>query len=187
MRQLRNEWGDTIIEVVMAVTLFSTLAMSIMGLMNSGIAMAQRSLELTLVRGQVDTQAELLRYVRDQAYRGDDTYADLWKALTARAVSRADSMLNIARCPATMPKQGFVLAAADDTVRMSSDAYEASPTYARVEARRGTTVSLGVAIQLVKVEHGGAYDAYIQACWMSVGSDRPVTTGTIVRIYDAKA
>ena len=53
--------------------------------------------------------------------------------------------------------------------------------------RDGVTVSLGMSIQLVKVEHGGAYDAYIQACWTSVGIDRPMTTGTIVRVYDAKA
>lgn len=187
MRRPLRQRGDTIIEVVMAVTLFSALAISVMGLMNSGIAMAQRSLELTLVRGQVDAQAELLRYVRDQAYRGDDVYIGLWKTLTARAVASADSMLNVDRCPDAMPRQGFVLAATEGRVQHYHDSYAISPTYARVELRPGGAVSLGMSVQLVKVEHGGAYDAYIQACWTSIGADRPMTTGTIVRVYDARA
>ena len=96
-------------------------------------------------------------------------------------------MLNVDQCPTTMPRQGFVLAATGDGIREVRDRYELSPTYARIEVRDGVTVSLGMSIQLVKVEHGGAYDAYIQACWTSVGIDRPMTTGTIVRVYDAKA
>lgn len=93
----RRQQGDTIIEVVMAVTLFSALAMSVMGLMNGGIAMAQRSLELSLVRGQIDSQSEMLRYVRDQAYRGDTAYKTLWESIKSRTVTRVDSVLNVDR------------------------------------------------------------------------------------------
>ena len=53
MKRRHSARGDTIIEVVMAVAMFSMLAIGIMALMNSGIAIAQRSLELTLVRQQI--------------------------------------------------------------------------------------------------------------------------------------
>ena len=69
MKRRHSARGDTIIEVVMAVAMFSMLAIGIMALMNSGIAMAQRSLELTLVRQQIDSQAEMLRYIHDKSSR----------------------------------------------------------------------------------------------------------------------
>ena len=63
---MRNR-GDTIIEVLLAVTIFSLVAVGSMVLMNRGVAMAQQSLETTLVRQQIDAQAEMLRFVHDQA------------------------------------------------------------------------------------------------------------------------
>ena len=69
MKRRHSARGDTIIEVVMAVAMFSMLAIGIMALMNSGIAMAQRSLELTLVRQQIDSQAEMLRYIHKTFFK----------------------------------------------------------------------------------------------------------------------
>jgi type II secretory pathway component PulJ len=55
--------GDTIIEVVFAVTVFSMVAVGGLALMNQGAAMAQRSLEIGMVRDQMDAQADALRYM----------------------------------------------------------------------------------------------------------------------------
>lgn len=55
--------GDTIIEVIIAVTVFSLVAVGGITLMNQGAAMAQRSLEIGLVRDQIDAQADILRYL----------------------------------------------------------------------------------------------------------------------------
>jgi type II secretory pathway pseudopilin PulG len=63
----RHERGDTIIEVLFAVTVFAMVAVGAMTIMNQGTATAQRSLEVTLVRQQIDAQAEAIRYIH-QAY-----------------------------------------------------------------------------------------------------------------------
>jgi len=60
-----NQRGDTIIEVLFAVTVFSLVAVAGLSLMNQGTAMAQRSLEIGLVRDQMDAQADALRYVHN--------------------------------------------------------------------------------------------------------------------------
>lgn len=59
--------GDTIIEVMFAFAIFALVAVGSLSIMNQGIATAQRSLEITLVRGQMDAQAEAIRYIH-QAY-----------------------------------------------------------------------------------------------------------------------
>lgn len=183
MKRRHSTRGDTIIEVVMAVAIFSMLAIGIMALMNSGIAMAQRSLELTLVRQQIDSQAEMLRYIHDKSSQSGGSFIALWSAIKGRTIDHANSILNADRCPETMPSGGFALVSNKNTFQLITNKYELSPTYAKISTDRNP-ISQGISIQLVRVEGGRAYDAYIQACWMSVGTDRPMTTGTIVRIYD---
>lgn len=183
--------GDTIIEVIMAVTVFSLVAVGAIALMNSGISMAQRSLEMTLVRQQIDAQAEMLRFVADHAKQGDPGLRKLWEDITLSSLSSSGApklLLGIDACPALTT--GFVLRGdpagkiVKSNIVAGTGTYQSSPaTYARVAA----TQSEGVSIQLKKVANNRAYDAYIQACWYGPGQSRPMTTGTIVRIYDEKA
>jgi hypothetical protein len=91
---LVRQRGDTIIEVIFAVTVFSMVAVGGMGLMNQGAAMAQRSLEIGMVRDQMDAQADALRYIHSEylADLGQPTTttlsnaATLWGQVTANAV-----------------------------------------------------------------------------------------------------
>lgn len=57
--------GDTIIEMMLAFAIFTLAAVGAMSILSSGVAITQRNLESTLVRQQIDTQAEMLRYVHD--------------------------------------------------------------------------------------------------------------------------
>lgn len=185
----RMNRGDTIIEVIMAVAVFSMVAIGAIALMNSGIAMAQRSLETTLVRQQIDAQADMLRYVADQARAGDPQFMTLWGDFIkpANMPTAPTSLLNIDECPASTPSSGwFTLHASAGQIKRST-AYQQQPsTYARVNSDPAQG-SEGISIQLSKVSNGRAYDAYIQACWYGPGQTRPMTIGTIVRIYDEKA
>ena len=52
--------GDTLVEVLLGVTIFSLVAVIALETMNRGMAIAQYSLETTLVHQQVDAQAEML-------------------------------------------------------------------------------------------------------------------------------
>lgn len=180
---MRSMRGDTIIEVVLAVTIFSLIAVGALTLMNNGMAMAQRSLEITLVRQQLDAQAETLRYVSDRAREGGQ-YAALWADITSRA-DTPESILNAEECPQSSVLNGnFTLWSSAATDVSLVELYEPEPlTYAKVTELG----SQGISIQMARVNNGNAYDAYVQACWYGPGSSRPATIGTIVRLYDAGA
>src|SRR5690606_13346477 len=61
----QRQRGDTIIEVMFAIVIFSFITISSLAIMNQGIATGEKALEITLVRQQVNAQAEALRYVHD--------------------------------------------------------------------------------------------------------------------------
>ena len=177
--------GDTLIEVILAVTIFSAVAISTLSLMNSGTAIAQRSLETTLVRQQIDSQAEMLRYISQSE---DSNMVGLWSGLKIQATPSPVSVVGVDSCPnATTLSRPFVLIPSEASGVTSIDTFNENPdTFAQI--KDGS--SQGISIQLANVEgsdrHGGrAYDAYIQACWHGPGVTRPMTIGTIVRIYDS--
>lgn len=184
----RNDQGDTIIEVLLAVTIFSMVAVGSMVIMNKGLTTAQRSLEITQVRHQIDGQAEILRYIHGQTMldKPDEHALDIWNAIEKNGAS--DSGIGTDSCPTAFPENGFVLTTNSElmTIGLSkrpSGSYRHPATYARVDEDG----SQGISIQLVRVDEGRAYDAYIQACWDSPGLSRPMTLGTIVRLYDPGA
>jgi len=55
--------GDTLIEVLFATAIFSLVAVGGLSIMNQGTATSQRALEITLVRNEIDSQAESLRFL----------------------------------------------------------------------------------------------------------------------------
>ncbi|MCQ2568836.1 MAG: hypothetical protein MJ155_00935, partial [Candidatus Saccharibacteria bacterium] len=57
--------GDTIIEVVFAFMVFATVSVASIGIMNSGLNQAQRSLEVTMARNEIDAQAEAIRFIHN--------------------------------------------------------------------------------------------------------------------------
>ena len=92
MQQVRDvkehsKRGDTIVEVLAAITIFSVVAMATMAMMNSGMKHAQVSLETTMARNEIDAQAEALRFIHnsyaaDRDFKvSDQAYSKLWKKL----------------------------------------------------------------------------------------------------------
>lgn len=86
--------GDTLIEVTLAVGIFSMVAIAIVAVMSGGISSAQTALETTLTREEIDTQAEALRfihsaYISDQEIK-DSPYIKLWNAITSNAATVSD-------------------------------------------------------------------------------------------------
>jgi prepilin-type N-terminal cleavage/methylation domain-containing protein len=59
--------GDTLVEVLFAVAIFSLVAVGGLSIMNQGSATSERALEITLVRNEIDAQAETLRFL-DASY-----------------------------------------------------------------------------------------------------------------------
>ena len=89
MRKLK---GDTLIEVTLAVGIFSMVAIAVVSVVNGSTSGAQSALETTLTRSEIDSQAEALRFVQS-AYINSNTatneepneYKTIWRAIKARA------------------------------------------------------------------------------------------------------
>jgi len=89
--------GDTIIEVMFAIALFSMVAIISINLMNSGISVTESSLEQTLARAEISAQAEALRflhnaYIAEYEYPEYNNYALIWERITERAIDPEDYM-----------------------------------------------------------------------------------------------
>lgn len=84
--------GDTLVEVMLAVGIFSLVAISIVAVMSGSTSSAQTSLEATLAREEIDTQAEALRFIHS-SYIADSKnsetespYEPIWEAIKSRAI-----------------------------------------------------------------------------------------------------
>ena len=185
--------GDTLVEVLLGVTIFSLVAVISLETMNRGMAIAQYSLETTLVRQQVDAQAEMLRYAHDMK---NDTWKKLVdnNSVSVSAVNGNEGNLGVEKCPDDFSTKEFALAATPSlaskiSILNNPGDYKAAETYARVDS--DTKKTYGISVRLVKPStatgsrDSNKYDAYIKACWMPVGSKMPATIGTIVRLYDS--
>lgn len=94
--------GDTIIEVMFAFAIFSLVAIITVTMMNLGVAASERSLEMTVVRNEMNAQAEALRFVHS-SYVAELTlptcsidathetkcqrYRELWERIISNAVA----------------------------------------------------------------------------------------------------
>src|SRR6266496_3546142 len=111
-----KQQGDTIIEVLFAVTVFAMVAVGSLAIMNQGTAAAQRALEITLVRQQMDSEAQAIRYIHQAyiaSYQKDGTpptgIAAEWPKLTNKATGKGANgasdfgITNGAACSSTVP------------------------------------------------------------------------------------
>lgn len=206
MRLTPDERGDTIIEVLFAVAVFAMVAVGCLSIMNQGLATAQRSLEVTLVRQQIQAQAEALRYMNAayiSGYQQNGTppagpaaeWAKLRSEYSAPAASQFGQGVDTA-CPTGVPGDApFIVNArkatiADTAALTMTPADDASlPPYAQViYDKESSAVERAYGLWIEAVPDTGAdigyVDFHIRACWESVGVARPVTLGTIVRLYD---
>ncbi len=192
-----NQRGDTIIEVLFAITIFSLVAVGGLALMNQGTAMAQRSLEISLVREQMDTQTDALHYLRDGyvADNGNGGQATaVWQDVVKRALPAGENVQDFSTiasgttCVLPSPDQSFTL----DVTKLTSNPILTpkadAATYARVRYDQSTPSAEGLWIQAIAgkttgVGQPGYYDFHIRACWQTPGQTVPVTLGTIVRLY----
>lgn len=202
------ERGDTIIEVLFAVAVFSLVAVGCLSIMNQGTATAQRSLEVTLVRQQIQAQAEALRYMNTAyiaGYQEDGTpptgpageWAKIRSSYAADPGTGATSFgdINGTSCPAAVPgARPFIVNARTATIQdksllaMTPPEDGSLPPFAQVIYDDTNAVQKAYGLWIEAVPSSGAeigyVDFHIRACWESPGVNRPMTLGTIVRLYD---
>ena len=63
--QIKEKRGDTLIEVMLSIAIFSLVAIITINMMNDGLNTAQRTLETEMARNEIDAQAEALRFIHN--------------------------------------------------------------------------------------------------------------------------
>lgn len=198
LRYLKKQRGDTIIEVLFATTIFSMIAVGGLSIMSQGTAMAQRALEIGLVRQQIDAQADALRYL-NQSYIADfgrnGIATQQWNnVVLANAVSQATPFDQTAigdKCvlPISAQKPFALNLQKLDSTPLLAPVADAG-TYSRVRYDDSAVVAEGIWIQAVRSPllpgQTGFYDFHIRACWQSPGQATPMVIGTIVRLYEPR-
>lgn len=205
-----SQRGDTIIEVLFAVTVFALVAVGSLSIMNQGTATAQRALEITLVRQQIDGQAQAIRYIHQAyvaSYQKDGlapsgTAAE-WPKMTDKATGKgangaSDFGAIGGACPSSVPgERPFVVNARAGEMwtgapSMSVPAGGSVPPYAQIrydDASSAVQGAYGIWVEAVpstNPDGPGFVDFHIRACWDSAGASAPVTLGTIVRLYEPR-
>lgn len=184
----RGERGDTIIEVLLAITVFSMVSIATMTIMNQGTNAAQRALEITHVRQEIDAQAEALRAAQQSAATGAPT---IWNQIAQHGDT--SQYTNDASCPRNPGDvTGTFIMDARDGRPYTSNWLEdinlvSSPPYAQVLYDTGSPKSYGIWIERNFTEGGTLPDLYtftVNACWQGAGLNHPLRLETVVRLYD---
>lgn len=190
------EQGDTIVEVIFSFAVFSLVIVSALVLMNQGIAMAQRSLEVTLVRQQIDNQVTLIQQAQE---KNSQAWQDLKGPGNSRVVADPGAFQVSSSCPspASLGDAAQFLGIDKSTGEVrryaanNSANFSAPGVYSRVDVTGSDSPtaapkSYGLWVILAESENSGAnrgYDLHVRTCWDSVGTDQPMTIGTLVRLY----
>jgi len=191
-----KERGDTIIEVIIAITIFSLVAVGSFTIMNQGIAASERALEITLVRQQINAQAEALRFMHSSraSTAPSANVVNTWRRLTTEFRQSSASPYGTTSNECTISgSRPFVLNARTAQIwsgSLTASASSASvPPYSQVIYNTDSSISAAYGIWIESVPSGAPVakpfvDFHIRACWAASGSLRPMTIGTIVRLYD---
>jgi Tfp pilus assembly protein PilV len=176
--------GDTLIEVIMACAMFAMITASIFAIMQRSSAGAYDALERSEVRLQLNQQAELLNYFRDQfvvaAANGQSTTdgaAGVWNkfAGTTYATTTAPGLNSC-----TPNARAFYFDADGTSYNFGANAVTA--------ASGMPSAGSGLWIQMVNPSSLPApvrkfHDFYILACWPSTASSTQYMS-SIVRLYE---
>lgn len=204
----RKQQGDTIIEVIFAVVIFSFIAISSIMIMNKGIATGERALEITLVRQQINAQAEALRYIHEarvvtpELATEEGSLAHTWSRFLS---SDSDGFRQAQASMYGLDEEGtcsipagsfkpFVLNAHTaqiwpGTITTESTAGREYPPYPQVAYSDDSSVIAAYGMWVESVPSSTLVarrfiDFHIRACWDAPGTSMPMTIGTIVRLYD---
>lgn len=197
--------GDTLIEVLFAFAVLSLVIIGALTIMNQGTVAAQRSLETTLVRQEIDGQAETLRFLHDAYvanYRPGVTYpvttpSGQWVTMAANVTATSvTSLEDLTSCPATHPSNSFILDPVTAKYQGANQKLVQSQTFAQLayNSSGAFTASQGIWIEAVRSpsttdpnkQNARFIDFHIYACWDAPGNGPPMTIGTIVRLYEPR-
>ena len=98
MKTFKHKTGDTLIEVAIAIGIFSMVAIAVVSVISASTSGTQSALEATVTREEIDSQEEAIRFIH-AAYNagggvsGEDEatkYQNLWNDITSNAINLDD-------------------------------------------------------------------------------------------------
>lgn len=208
-RRRTAQRGDTIVEVLFAITIFSMIVVLTLSLMNQGTATARRTFEIAQVREQIDGQAETLRFLHESyitEYRpgitynttdgssspAEEYYKIIQKVISAGRTS-ATSLSATGTCPSPAPGGSFALNTRMAMVMTTTSSLQpASSNYAQVSYPAGANSPAtfkGIWIEGIRSPgsaSAGFIDFHIRGCWNAPGQTVPLNLDTIVRLYEPR-
>lgn len=187
----KNEAGDTLVEVLIAITVMGIIVAGAMSVMNHALATIIDTSERTAVRAEINAQTELLHYIHA---KDENT----WKKLKQIAFSKssenlkkvADSCGLNENANFTRSVPGSFYLVANDN--LSSVSLRTNPKGNKDLTSRATAVNgAGIWLDAIYYPRNNSnaapyFDFYIKACWDALGSHERAQSVTIVRIYDQK-
>lgn len=157
--------GDTLIEVTLAVGIFSMVAISVVAVMNGGTSSAQTALETTLTRDEIDAEAEALRFIHTSYLAEKDSanqqYQKLWENITNIAVDGGNLTEDLLQFSPTncselydsngeVMKHGFVI----NYRQLGNFSNSSSSTSPFIKASQATFIPASTYPRLVYVNNG---------------------------------
>lgn len=197
---MKIQKGDTLVEVLLAMAVFAVVMMIGLSTMNNGMSRALASLQLTMARNTMDSQAEALRFANTayvSEFRTDggavtSAAARVWQDQLTAGVQGAATRLDAC----DRGESAFVLSRND--LSYHSEAINNAVTYPRIAYGTDADSNAitdpfarynraeGIWVEKVHLANTNYYDFHIRACWSAPGSNVNTTLGTIVRLYDPR-
>lgn len=181
----RAERGDTLIEVLLGIVILSMIVVGAITLMGFGIAQAENSVEHSEVRTQIDGQANILLYLRDQYVAADKVATPtsaVWAAILASHVTPVASS-------ASEPTQ------VDTCTHTGSSFYldQSNPNLPAISTSIGSPVTFAKSGQGLWIDAYAPYvtppapqyvDFIIKGCWQPAGNGPEQQEASVIRIYN---
>ncbi len=209
IKHRNTQSGDTLIEVLFAITVLSLAIVMSLSIMNQGTAASLRSLQTTLVRQEIDSQAEALRFLNssyvaaytsgyapntaDAATSPAEEYYKIIRAIENADLDSVSAFANEGETCDTIPDKSFILNARKARYQQYDvTKFVEAATYSQLvyieDGTNGIDRTEGLWIEAIRPDTPGSITSYtdfhIRACWGAPGTKVPMTLGTIVRLYD---
>lgn len=194
LKKRAAEKGDTLVEVLVAITVLSIVMVGAFSLMNRGVAQMYDSMEKSEVRLLLNRQIESLTYARDQYLLSqldsgtlnsyDQAALAVWTQLKTAGYSTA-TIPALDLCTGT-PQNAFWIVP-DASNRLSVVSSNTSGALTSVTADGFPAPGDGIWIQKIDSLASAQVpykDFYIRACWRQNSSPKTQVLSTVVRLYD---
>lgn len=184
----KNERGDTLIEALIALSVLAIISVGSFSLMSRGVAQTYDSMERAQVRMLMNSQAEVLNYMRDeyiksekagtgQAVQYNPAVAKAWSDSIRNTTTTLSEAPSLSNCTPT--NAFWVIDSKGGNIGYNS---------AGIEGISGEFPSPGDGIWIQKVVNNTGpqhyIDFFIRACWRQNSNAQTQVLSTVVRLYD---